>query len=263
MQTDKTSSPEPGQLSPAVARDILFLGNALATVRSKGELQELLKNGIRRFISVGNTALVLVDAKQTPFLITFADDKFDSPLLSEFLGLSPVSDTIYKLIRSADEPSIIDLDQLIATLDERNLFHALHYVGFRSMTAMALRQGKVISGALFCFTPKKKGFAPSDLLLLHGLSFPLATAVANLTEPGEKAPKAPRNEIAIPTDNDSSHTKTLDENERDHILAVLKKCRGRSAGPGGAAELLGVPPSTLNSKMKKLGISRDAFFDGL
>jgi transcriptional regulator with GAF, ATPase, and Fis domain len=52
---------------------------------------------------------------------------------------------------------------------------------------------------------------------------------------------------------------TIDENERDHILAVLKKCNGRIWGYGGAAELLGVPPTTLNSKMKKLGIKRGAF----
>lgn len=50
--------------------------------------------------------------------------------------------------------------------------------------------------------------------------------------------------------------KTIDENERDHILVVLKKCNGKIWGPGGAAELLGVPPTTLNSKMKKLEIKR-------
>ncbi|WP_114938398.1 sigma 54-interacting response regulator [Mucilaginibacter endophyticus] len=50
--------------------------------------------------------------------------------------------------------------------------------------------------------------------------------------------------------------KSIDENERDYILAILKKCNGRIAGPGGAAELLDVPSTTLNSKMKRLGITR-------
>jgi len=58
---------------------------------------------------------------------------------------------------------------------------------------------------------------------------------------------------------EESQIKTIDENERDHILAVLKKCNGKIWGYGGAAELLGVPPTTLNSKMKKLGIKRGAF----
>lgn len=50
--------------------------------------------------------------------------------------------------------------------------------------------------------------------------------------------------------------KTLDENERDHIFNMLKHCHGRIAGKNGAAEILGVPPTTLNSKMKRLGIKR-------
>lgn len=40
-----------------------------------------------------------------------------------------------------------------------------------------------------------------------------------------------------------------------HIRFVLEKARGRIAGPGGAAELLGMNPNTLRSRMKKLGIS--------
>ncbi|HVU95256.1 MAG TPA: sigma 54-interacting response regulator [Puia sp.] len=55
------------------------------------------------------------------------------------------------------------------------------------------------------------------------------------------------------------HTNTIRENERAHILAVLQKCNGRIRGSGGAAELLGVPPTTLASKMQRLGIKRSHF----
>lgn len=51
--------------------------------------------------------------------------------------------------------------------------------------------------------------------------------------------------------------KTIEENERDHILAVLKKCNGKIWGVAGAAEVLNIPPSTLKSKMKKLGIKKE------
>jgi DNA-binding NtrC family response regulator len=50
--------------------------------------------------------------------------------------------------------------------------------------------------------------------------------------------------------------KTMEEMEREHILTVLKKCNHRVAGPGGAAEFLNLPPSTLYSRIKKLGISK-------
>lgn len=53
------------------------------------------------------------------------------------------------------------------------------------------------------------------------------------------------------------HMKTIHENERDYIIAVLKKCNGRIWGEGGAAEVLNIPPTTLKSKMKKLGIHKE------
>jgi len=50
------------------------------------------------------------------------------------------------------------------------------------------------------------------------------------------------------------HTKTLEEMERDYILSVLKQCNFKVGGKGGAAEILNLPPTTLHSKIKKLGI---------
>jgi transcriptional regulator with GAF, ATPase, and Fis domain len=49
---------------------------------------------------------------------------------------------------------------------------------------------------------------------------------------------------------------TLRENERRHILWALRQTRWKVRGPGGAAELLDLPPSTLAFRMKKLGIDR-------
>jgi DNA-binding NtrC family response regulator len=53
-----------------------------------------------------------------------------------------------------------------------------------------------------------------------------------------------------------TQVKTIDENERDHILAVLAKTNGKIYGAGGAADLLRIPPTTLGSKIKKLGIKK-------
>jgi PAS domain S-box-containing protein len=48
----------------------------------------------------------------------------------------------------------------------------------------------------------------------------------------------------------------LESAEREHILRVLRDCRGMIGGRSGAAERLGLKRTTLNSKMKKLGIKR-------
>jgi transcriptional regulator with GAF, ATPase, and Fis domain len=43
--------------------------------------------------------------------------------------------------------------------------------------------------------------------------------------------------------------------ERENIMAALEATKGRVYGRGGAAELLGLKPTTLASRLKKLGIS--------
>ncbi len=44
--------------------------------------------------------------------------------------------------------------------------------------------------------------------------------------------------------------------ERENLLAVLEHSAGKVAGPGGAADLLGVKPSTLSYQLKSFGITR-------
>jgi len=47
---------------------------------------------------------------------------------------------------------------------------------------------------------------------------------------------------------------SIAEVDKAHIIAALNICNGRVSGKGGAAEMLNLPSTTLNSKMKKLGI---------
>ena len=51
-------------------------------------------------------------------------------------------------------------------------------------------------------------------------------------------------------------TRTLEEVEREHILAVLELTGWRVSGERGAAGQLGMKPTTLEARMKKLGITR-------
>ena len=49
---------------------------------------------------------------------------------------------------------------------------------------------------------------------------------------------------------------SMEEVERGHIIQVLRQCKGKIAGKGGAAEFLKMHASTLNSRIKKLGIQK-------
>jgi PAS domain S-box-containing protein len=51
--------------------------------------------------------------------------------------------------------------------------------------------------------------------------------------------------------------KEMNRRVRDNMVAALKRSGGRIYGPGGAAELLGIRPSTLTTRIKKLGLKPD------
>jgi len=53
---------------------------------------------------------------------------------------------------------------------------------------------------------------------------------------------------------------SLEEVERAYIIKVLKRCKGKVSGLGGAAEILAIPGNTLHSKIKKLHISKADYF---
>ena len=56
---------------------------------------------------------------------------------------------------------------------------------------------------------------------------------------------------------------TLRESERAHILRTLHETGWRIRGAGGAAEILGIKPTTLESRMAKLGITREKRNSGI
>jgi transcriptional regulator with GAF, ATPase, and Fis domain len=68
----------------------------------------------------------------------------------------------------------------------------------------------------------------------------------------------PLAELEMEEDDESTvpESPTLQAAEREHILQVLREAKGQIGGPNGAAARLGVKRTTLNSKMKKLGIER-------
>ncbi|MCR8560338.1 sigma 54-interacting transcriptional regulator [Mucilaginibacter sp. BJC16-A38] len=73
--------------------------------------------------------------------------------------------------------------------------------------------------------------------------------ISRIELPDDVLPAEPNDELS----NDTF--RTIEEVDRDHIILALRKCNGRVSGKGGAAEILNIPATTLNSKMKKLGIS--------
>jgi transcriptional regulator with GAF, ATPase, and Fis domain len=68
----------------------------------------------------------------------------------------------------------------------------------------------------------------------------------------------PRLTITLPAAPAGTHQRgaTLADVEREHIRSVLESAGWRIRGAGGAAERLGLKPTTLETRMAKLGLSR-------
>ena len=61
-------------------------------------------------------------------------------------------------------------------------------------------------------------------------------------------------------EGDPAKDMTLAEMERSYIIEILEKCTWKVGGEGGAAQLLGLKPTTLHSKIKKLGIRKKIIY---
>ena len=68
--------------------------------------------------------------------------------------------------------------------------------------------------------------------------------------------RAPLTELEVPQETSSQEDSSLQATEKEHILRILRETKGKIAGPKGAAAKLGLIRTTLNSKLKKLGIER-------
>ena len=74
---------------------------------------------------------------------------------------------------------------------------------------------------------------------------------------------SPGEELKVPLEELKSHTQAVppsatsfEQAERTAIIDALKACSGKLSGRGGAAERLGLNRSTLQNKMRRLGIQR-------
>ena len=71
--------------------------------------------------------------------------------------------------------------------------------------------------------------------------------------------RAPLAELTIATESSPQPNSNLQDAEREHILRILREANGMIGGAGGAAKRLGLKRTTLNSKLKKLGIKRSDY----
>ena len=66
--------------------------------------------------------------------------------------------------------------------------------------------------------------------------------------------RVPLGELQVPRDGDAQPVRSMEEAEREHILNALRQSDWKVGGPRGAAAMLGMKRTTLQSRMEKLGV---------
>src|SRR3989441_3504800 len=103
------------------------------------------------------------------------------------------------------------------------------------------------------------------VILAHDgeLRFDLRSSESSPPSPlwGEGRPAAPKSdggggEVHIATRSEVATRDDWKRQERESIMRALEQASGKVSGPGGAAELLGMRPTTLSSRLKAMGITR-------
>lgn len=103
-----------------------------------------------------------------------------------------------------------------------------------------------------------ENFVERAVLLSPGkeLRVPVAELKAASQSPGEDSTAAASLASSSTVASSAGAIATLEEAERQHILRALRQTQWRIAGPKGAATLLGMKRTTLQARMRKLGIRR-------
>jgi transcriptional regulator with GAF, ATPase, and Fis domain len=111
-----------------------------------------------------------------------------------------------------------------------------------------------------------KGLEPRSVEVLTNYSWPgNIRELEHLVERSVISSTGPVVKLATPvhmpapassSDTSPPPLQSLADSERDVIIRTLKYCNGRIRGQQGAAEILDVKPTTLEARMKKLGITR-------
>jgi transcriptional regulator with GAF, ATPase, and Fis domain len=111
------------------------------------------------------------------------------------------------------------------------------------------------------FGKKIEAILPESLAALGRHSWPgnirelrnaVERAIITATGPQLTIPVPPASKAAL------SHSSRLEDVEREHIRRVLEHTGWRVRGPGGAAATLGLKPTTLETRLHKLGLKRPA-----
>jgi transcriptional regulator with GAF, ATPase, and Fis domain len=171
--------------------------------------------------------------------------------------------------RAGDRGQHKDLEQAISDRTFReDLYYRLNVFPIRiPRCANASRTSRPWSGPSSTSSPRRSARTSSrcrrTACALLAYSWGNVRELRNVVERAMIIATGPNLVIELPRATSFNKRKSLKfaDVEVEHIRSVLEATGWRIRGRGGAAELIGMKPTTLESRMAKLGIVRDAKHD--
>jgi transcriptional regulator with GAF, ATPase, and Fis domain len=131
--------------------------------------------------------------------------------------------------------------------------------GVRSFAAFPLAHGDELLGVLALFSRRTMSDTEAQTIEVAARHASLALMALRSSADTAATKRTRRSRVETPMSMEDVATaefRTLAEIERDAIERVLAHTGGRVSGPRGAALILGLKPTTLASRMLKLGVRR-------
>jgi DNA-binding NtrC family response regulator len=113
------------------------------------------------------------------------------------------------------------------------------------------------------FNKTVESISEENLAALQRYSWPgNIRELRNVVERGMIVAKGPELVVTVPASPATVERTSLrlEDVEREHIRTILERSRWRIRGAGGAADQLGLRPTTLETRMAKLGLARPREF---
>jgi transcriptional regulator with GAF, ATPase, and Fis domain len=111
----------------------------------------------------------------------------------------------------------------------------------------------------YAFDKPIESIDPECLAALQQYAWPgNVRELRNVVERAMIVATGPRLAIPVPPESEAAARRSarLADVDKEHIRGVLETAGWRIRGPGGAAERLGLKPTTLEARMVKLGLRR-------
>ena len=167
---------------------LLTISNEITRVRGKDEMLRVISGVLKEHIPFNDSFIMRYDKEKrscTTYIYHAEQKRLKHPLFNNFLELDyPVLDDS---IGNDAHPIVYDVEALLPYGGEQIVF--MSDSGIKEFVVVKLVEGNELTGLFILLSEQANAFTQEDLELLHGLSYHISIATANIDCQGKRLHK--------------------------------------------------------------------------